>query len=278
MPKAEARQNEDEAGIVDRATRVIIAKNRQSDRPLLLALETSGQCGSIALVAPGRCLAEYSLNSSLTHSRRLLSDLQNLLIDSGFSLNDLDGLAVSLGPGSFTGLRIGLGTAKGLAMATGLPLLGIPTLDSLAAQLPFNNELICPLIDARKKEVFAALYQRRPGGALQRITDYLAIAPNNLAKRITAPTVFIGDGILAYHDLLNEQLGENAAFAPTTIYFARAAAIGMLAQDRWQSQDFMDPLLATPLYVRASEAEVNLRTTPRPATELLLGAGTVVAK
>jgi len=249
------------------------AKNQPPAKPLLLALETSGPCGGIALVTPGRCLAEYSLNSPLTHSRRLLAGLQELLHATGVTLGDLDGLAVSLGPGSFTGLRIGLGTAKGLAMATGLPLLGIPTLDSLAAQLPFTSELICPIIDARKKEVFAALYQRQPGGKLQRITDYLAIAPARLAERLHAPTIFIGDGILAYQDLLYAKLGNTAAFAPTTLCFARAAGIGMLALDQWQAKNFMDPSRAIPLYVRASEAEVNLRKNPE--AEIDPGSGTI---
>jgi tRNA threonylcarbamoyladenosine biosynthesis protein TsaB len=233
-------------------------KTRQPAKPLLLALETSGQCGSIALVTPERCLAEYSLNSPLTHSRRLLAGMQDLLNAAGFTLEDLDGLAVSIGPGSFTGLRIGLGTIKGLAMATCLPLITIPTLDGLAAQLPFATGHICPIIDARKKEVFAAIYQRQAGGELQRTTDYLAIAPARLAERIQAPTIFIGDGILPYQELFQDKLGSKAIFAPTALYFARAASIGMLALDRWQSQDCIDPHRAVPLYVRASEAEVNL--------------------
>lgn len=251
-----------------------VAQGKQV-QPLLLALETSGQCGSTALVTPGRCIAEYSLNSPLTHSRRLLAGLQTMLDDAGFTLGDLDGLAVSIGPGSFTGLRIGLATAKGLALATGLPLLGIPALDSLAAQLPFTSAQICPIIDARKKELFAALYQRQPEGELLRRSDYLAIAPDRLAERITVPTIFIGDGILAYHDLLHAKLGNNATFAPTALCFARAAAIGMLALDRWQGQDFMDPLLAIPLYVRASEAEVNLQSKQKPDANLVFQAGTI---
>lgn len=242
-----------------KAGKVNSPKKGAWEKPLLLAMETSGPCGSIALVTPGRCLAEYSLNSAITHSRRLLASLADLLDDADFAWGDLDGLAVSVGPGSFTGLRIGLSTAKGLAMATGLPLLGIPTLDSLAAQLACTTKLICPIIDARKKEVFAALYQQQEGRELQRITDYLTITPTNLATHINAPTVFIGDGIHAYKDLFLDQLGERATFAPTTIYFARAAAIGMLALERWQAKEFMDPLRAIPLYVRASEAEVNLQ-------------------
>lgn len=233
-----------------------------STNSLILAVETSGSCGSVALVAAGGCLGEYSLQSSRTHSRRLLSAIERLLKACEVEWSQLAAMAVGLGPGSFTGLRIGLSSVKGLALATGKPLLGVSSLDALAAQCPFFPGPICPLIDARKQEVFAAFYQPNNSPLLPepvRQGDYLALPPAELATRITTPTLLLGSGAELYRDLLAEQLGDLAIFAPPALFFPRAAAVGHLALAKLQRRELLDPASAVPLYVRASDARLPSR-------------------
>ncbi len=224
---------------------------------MILALETSGLCGSVALVTENFCISEYSLQSKLTHSKRLLAAIDWLLGEAEVSWDQIDGIGVSLGPGSFTGLRIGLSTAKGLAMAAGIELLGVPTLDGLASQLAFAPKLICPVLDARKNQIYTALYRTQPDTTIEKISDYLVISPEELAQKITEPTIFVGEGLMVYGDFLRERLGELAHFAPGETFFARAAAIGMLAITKWHRREFLPLADAAPIYVRASDAELQ---------------------
>ena len=229
------------------------------NHPIILTLENSGMCGSIAITASGVCLAEYSLTSEVTHSKRLLSSLEFLMQEARVDWPDIDAIAVSLGPGSFTGLRIGLTTAKGLAMATGKKLIGVSSLDGLAVQLQDSNKLICPAIDARKKQVYAALY-RNTDQRCKRISPQLAISPQDLANQIKEPVIFIGDGGVLYKEIFTDKLGDLAHFALPELHFPRAAAIGSLALCKWLVNDFLDPISATPIYVRPSDAEMLLKS------------------
>jgi tRNA threonylcarbamoyladenosine biosynthesis protein TsaB len=229
-------------------------------RPIMLALETATMCGSVALVAENRCLAEFSLQTGETHSRRLLAGVDRILQETGIDWPDVDAVAVSLGPGSFTGLRIGLATAKGLAMAGGAKLIGVGTLDGLAAQLYAAGEvLICPVLDARKKEVYCSFYRCDSLGIPRRLEEYLVISPEALCARIAEPVVLLGDGAELYGDLFREKLVDLLRMPPANVYFPRAAAIGLLALDKWQQKEFLDPAAAEPIYIRPSEAELHLR-------------------
>lgn len=226
-------------------------------QPLILALELSTMCGSIALVCPDLCLYEQSLFSNRTHSKRLIQQIDGAFSESGLSLNDIDAIAVSLGPGSFTGLRIALGTVKGLAMALKKMVIGVPTLDALAHQLPIIPEQICPILDARKREVYTALYKYDSHGKLLKLSRYQVISPETLASELDEPTLFIGDGISIYQTIFTEKMGDLARFCPQELYFPRASSIGMLALDKYEKEDFLDTAAATPIYVRASDAELN---------------------
>lgn len=241
-----------------------ITKDLTQQPPLILAVENSGMCGSIALVSGSHCIAEQSLLSKLTHSKRLLVTLERVMAECQVTWEQIDAIAISLGPGSFTGLRIGLSTVKGLALATSIPLIGVPTLDGLASQFTFTAMPVCPILDARKNEVYTALYQTDENGLMQRRSEYLVIPAVELAEQITEPTVFAGDGITVHGDLLREKLGDLAVFAPEQLYFAKASSIGFLALSRWQKKEFLDPAGCIPLYVRASDAELNLRKAALP--------------
>src|SRR5512142_2379760 len=124
----------------------------------VLGIETSTKTGSVAVVSDKAVIAQYSLNIEITHSERLMSTVDRVLKDTGIALSQLDGFAVATGPGSFTGLRIGVSTVKGLAFATGKPVAAVPTLFALAWNVPHAAWPVCPLLDARKKEVYAAVY------------------------------------------------------------------------------------------------------------------------
>ena len=226
--------------------------------PLLLALETTGMCGSVALVADGYCVGEFSLQTKVTHSRRLLTAIDHLLLQAECELDAVCGIAVSLGPGSFTGIRIGLSTAKGLSMAMGKPLLGVSTLDAFAGQFSHLDKPLCVVLDARKKEVYAAFYECLADGTVRRTSDNLVLPPAQLAASITVPTVMAGDGVLLYRDLFLSSLADKALLVDATSCFPRAAAVGKAAWPRWQRQEFMEPALAAPLYIRASDAELHL--------------------
>ena len=242
-----------------------------ADNTLVVALETSGSCGSVALVDRLGSIGECSLQSGKTHSRRLLAMVERIMDECEVQWPQIAGVAVGLGPGSFTGLRIGLSCAKGLALATGKPLVGISSLDGLAVQLAGWKLPICPMIDARKKEVFAAFYHpasmqlsmmpqevesmisRAPG----RHGPYLALPPEELAGLITTPTLLLGSGAQLYRELFLAELGELALFAPPQLFFSRASAIGLLARERLLKGERHDPAGLTPIYVRDSDAKLS---------------------
>lgn len=224
----------------------------------LLALETATPAGGAALLDGDRVVAEYTLNILATHSERLMAIVDRLLSDSGWEIDRLEGLAVSVGPGSFTGLRIGVSTAKGLAMALGIPVVAVPTLDALAHALPFTSDLICPILDAKKGEVYTSLY-RWQGEHAVREWEYLALTPEALCRRLSGPVVFVGDAIAPFGELLTAALGPRARFAPPAHRLPSPARVALLGHSRLVAGQTVDPAALTPLYIRPSEAELRRR-------------------
>jgi tRNA threonylcarbamoyladenosine biosynthesis protein TsaB len=226
--------------------------------PVILAIETATICGSIGLFTNNKCLAEYSLQTGETHSRRLLAGVDWVMQETGLDWSDIDAVAVSLGPGSFTGLRIGLATAKGLAMASGAKLIGVGTLDGMAAQLfAAGNILICPVLDARKREVYCGFYRCDEQGIARRQGKWWVISPETLCERIKEPVVLFGDGVVVYKDVFRERLADRLRMVPPGLSFPRAATVGMLAAEKWQQNVFLDPAATGPIYIRPSEAELH---------------------
>jgi tRNA threonylcarbamoyladenosine biosynthesis protein TsaB len=225
----------------------------------LLAVETSTRTGALALVDGGRVCAESRLDVAATHGERLLPAIDALLGAAGASLAGVDGFAVALGPGSFTGLRIGVATVKGLAFATGRPVVGIPTLDALAWSLPFAANPVCPVLDARKGEVYTALY-RTAEGRLEVLAPARAVAPGMLARDLDGahpgPVIFVGDGVWTYGGLLAEHLGARARLAPPGLRLPSAASLADLGLAALAAGVRHDPASLVPIYVRPSEAEL----------------------
>ena len=223
----------------------------------ILAIDTSTPVGSIALTEGELLKAQHILNISATHNQRLLPGIDRILEDTGWTLDDLDALAVSLGPGSFTGLRIGLSVIKGLAWARGKPLAGVPTLDALAANVPFVPYPICPVLDARKGEIYTALYRLNDEQVVEKFTPYMALKPEKLADLISEKTVFVGDALLSYGDRLASRLGDRLLQAPPHLNVVHASSVAWLAWRMLQLGRHEDVSSCTPLYVRPSEAELS---------------------
>ncbi|NOX97985.1 MAG: tRNA (adenosine(37)-N6)-threonylcarbamoyltransferase complex dimerization subunit type 1 TsaB [Nitrospirae bacterium] len=227
----------------------------------ILGIETSTRTGSVALVQGEGVIAEYTLNSKETHTARLMPMIDHILKDAHLTIRQMDAVAVSLGPGSFTGLRIGIATAKGLCLALRKPLIGISTLDALAHNIGHTSQLICPLLDARKGEVYTAIYRYRLPGKKQRLEKLskdMVLSLDKLLSKINASTVFLGDVFDSYRDLIGKRLGKKASFAPPALNFPRAANVAVLGLEKLQSGE-EEPGLSEiePLYVRRPEAEVQ---------------------
>lgn len=224
---------------------------------LALGIETGTWMGGVALVddAAG-VLMEQCIYSRSSHSERLLPAIEKIFAETGKRLEDCDCVCVSVGPGSFTGLRIGIATAKGLAYAAGKPVIGISTLEILARGLPFINVPLCPVIDARKKELFACLYEWH-NLELVSLGPEMAVKPACLIKKIVKPTVFVGDGVQVYGDMLKRELKEKAIFAPGVFNFPRASILAESGLWRLAKKKVSTPDDIVPVYIRASEAEIN---------------------
>jgi tRNA threonylcarbamoyladenosine biosynthesis protein TsaB len=231
---------------------------------LVLGVETSTLQGGVALVGEDRLVSEFLLNVEVTHSERLLPAIDRMLRDAGVGLDAVSGIAVSIGPGSFTGLRIGLSTVKGLAYASGIPVVGVPTLEALAWSVPFAAVQVCPVLDARKHEVYAALF-RFERGVLKRLMEDTAVAPEALCSRIRKPTLFLGDALPVYGELFRRLLGDRMLIPPLANRGARPACVAELGRRRLERGERESADTLVPRYLRPSEAELRRARTSRSA-------------
>jgi len=222
---------------------------------LIFGIESSTKTGSVAIVSEVGVIAQYSLNIEVTHSERLMSTVDRVLKDTALTIADINGFAVAIGPGSFTGLRIGLATVKGLALATNKPVAAVPTLQALAWNLPYAAYPICPLLDARKNEVYAAMY-RFDGNALVYLMAEAVISLSKLADRISEKTLFTGEASHLFRDDIEKIVGDRALFAPPSAILPSAATVAEIGLAMINSGKKADPDSLTPMYLRRPEAEV----------------------
>jgi tRNA threonylcarbamoyladenosine biosynthesis protein TsaB len=224
----------------------------------ILGLDTSTSCASLGIIADDEVVAEYALHREETLSAGLLPAIEALLAEARLDLHEIDGIAVSLGPGSFTGLRVGLSAVKGLALAVARPVAGVPTLDALACNLPFTPYRICPLLDARKGEIYTALYKNGAGGHVEQLTPYQVLSPSALIEQLPhQETVFLGDGVEVCRELLVERLAEKAFFAPLHLGFLRGTTVAEFGLKRIRRGESDDISSLVPIYVRPSDAEIK---------------------
>lgn len=223
----------------------------------ILGMDTSTSCGSVGLIEDKKVVSEYLLNAAVTHSERLLGAIEFVLREARCRIDQIEGWAIALGPGSFTGLRIGVSTVKGLAFASGKPVAGISTLDVLASQIAVTSHLICPILDARKKEVYTAFYRYGEGGSLMRQSEYMAIPPEDLVKKIKEQTIFLGDGVKTYGDFLLNCLPSLAIFPPPPFHVSHGSTVAALGMELLRKGKQLDLSAFSPIYIRPSEAEIR---------------------
>ena len=227
---------------------------------IILAVDTASTSCSVSVVDGTSVLSEYMVNHKDTHSRFVMEMIHTMLAACRLRASDLDGIAVTTGPGSFTGLRIGLSTVKGLALAIDKPVVGVNSLEVLARQVggPGSYPLVCPMMDARRSEVYAAVY-RFLDGKMTCESAPRAVRPEKALQNITEPCIFGGDGAVAYRDLITSTLPELAIVADGGDQFIRAATIGRMAVERFMARDIDDLDALKPVYLRQSDAEKNLQ-------------------
>ncbi len=228
---------------------------------LVLGIDTSTLVCSAALAKENRIVGEFTLQNKKTHSQRLMPLIASLMESCDLNPGDLEGIAVSSGPGSFTGIRIGVVTARALSQALRIPLVGIPTLDVLASQFFYTEALVCPLLDARRGEVYTGVY-RSTGGRMERVTENMTVPLQQLLDYLKEKTeekvIFLGDALDKYNDFLRETMGSRACFAPPSLRVNRGALTAQLGLDRiCPETDRKNYLNLKPLYLRRSEAEVK---------------------
>lgn len=223
----------------------------------ILAVDTSTNVASAAILEDQTIIGEYNCNRGKTHSQRLMPMVQHLMETTGLTVNDIDAFSASIGPGSFTGLRIGVTTIKAMAFAAEKPVISVHTLDALAYNLPFAENLICPMIDARNNQVFTAIY-RFIGDKLERLTDYVGIPVTELAdilRKMEGDTVFLGDACNMHRDYFVSELGNRVKIAPPGTALAKASSVAILAGKAYSEGKLESCYDMVPFYLRKSQAE-----------------------
>lgn len=228
----------------------------------VLAIETSTYSGSIAVAGEDRLLGEYFLNMGPSHSEKLVPSIDRLLGELGMDKKELSGIAVSAGPGSFTALRVGISTAKGLAFSLDLPVVSVSSLELLAMNLPFSPYPVCPVIDARRGEVYCAVFRTESGSPV-RVTEDAPLTPADLSRIIKEKTIFIGEGALLYKDFLEDNHCESglagAVFCPPYMGYPRASALACYGAGRLRDGVSEDVTLLSPAYLRKPDAELTAK-------------------
>lgn len=235
----------------------------------VLAIDSSGLTATVAVVEDTQTVAEYTINYKKTHSQTLLPMIDEVVKMTELDLNTIDAIAVAGGPGSFTGLRIGSATAKGLGFALNKPLIHVPTVDGLAYNVYGCEDIICPIMDARRNQVYTGIYTfskkagTKEGSNLvepvfQVIKMQMAVSIEELAERLNRyrrPVVFLGDGVPVYENILAEKLTVPYSFAPAYMNRQRAAVVGTLGIQYYKAGKFETAEEHRPDYLRVSQAE-----------------------
>ena len=223
----------------------------------ILSIETSTMLGGVAIIdETAGLIAETRLNVKTTHSERLMTAVNNTLIQSEMDLDAIDAFAVAIGPGSFTGLRIGLSTVKGLSYATGKPVVTVPTLEAFAWNFHYSAYPVCLMLDARKSEVYSAVYIWEDN-SFRTVIDCVSIKPEALLEKLQGKVLFAGEGVLLYKENIIGIMRERAFFAALDKMVPSPANVAMLGMAKAKRREFAEISQAVPAYVRKSEAEVK---------------------
>lgn len=223
----------------------------------ILAIDSSGLVATVAILEEDNMLAEYMINYKKNHSQTLLPMLDEIVKQLDFELETIDAIAVAAGPGSFTGLRIGSATAKGLGLALQKPIIPIPTVDGIAYNMCGVSQVVCPLMDARRNQVYTGIYEFQENTLLT-IQPQEAVAIEEVVGQINhlgRPVIFLGDGVPVQKDTIAELVKVPYSFAPAHMARQRAGALGALAFQYYVQGRVEDAREHNPDYLRLSQAE-----------------------
>ena len=221
----------------------------------VIGIETSGSIGSVAVCNDDTIVGKKTFGKQLNHGKEIVSSLKAIFDEIKWEPNDVDLIAVSIGPGSYTGLRIGITCAKTLAYGLGKPLIDVPTLDALAENVRDDVKNLCPVIDARRNKVYACIYTRNDTER-NRITDFLIISPEKLLDILPEPVLLFGNGVAPYKDIFAQK---KAIIANDDgLGIADAVTVARLGLKRYEQGKRCEINLLAPLYLRRSEAEERL--------------------
>ena len=223
----------------------------------LLAIDTSTKFLSVAIANDGDILASVRDTGEMQHSSQLVPSIDRTLKKCNLKLKDVDAIALSIGPGSFTGLRIGVATCKGINLALGIPIVSVPTLDAIAYNFIKGNEkILCPLIDAKKQKLYTCFYAKsfRTLG-LKRITDYILTDIEGFLKMVDKPTMVFGDGVKLYLDYLKKNSYIDIVDGD---WFPKAEVVAKLGLEKARKRKFENPDKLVPLYLHSKYCQVRV--------------------
>ena len=224
----------------------------------LLAVDTSGLVASVALLVDDRILAEYSVDYKKTHSETLMPMINEIVHITELDLKELDAIAIAGGPGSFTGLRIGSATVKGMAEVLEIPIVSVPTVDAMAMNLWGTDDYIVPIMDARRNQTYTGIYEIDRNGRLLTKLEQCAISIEELAEEINRlghPVIMLGDGVDRFMENMDELLKVEHRYAPAGMNRQSAASLARLAQQYYSEGKYTGAEEHTPVYLRKSQAE-----------------------
>jgi tRNA threonylcarbamoyladenosine biosynthesis protein TsaB len=225
---------------------------------MILAINTSTKQSCLALMnVKGEVISEYLLSSKAKNFNDFMPMLVSMIDTCGFKIEDLKAICIAIGPGSFTGLRVGLSTAKGLAHTLNIPTIGVSGLEALAAQLPYTLLPVCPMISSRRDEVFLSLYQWDRKQGQQKVINETAVRLRDLGSVINTPTIFIGNDFNKQKDIIERTLREMAFFAPSYLWNLKAASVGAIGLERYLRNDTDDIRDLVPTYLRPPDIRPN---------------------
>lgn len=225
---------------------------------MILAINTSTIQFSLALLEEDETVvAEFLISPGSKNFKNFMPSIHSFLTISKVDIQDLEAIIVAIGPGSFTGLRVGLASAKGMAQGLEIPLIGVPTLEAMAVQLPFTTYPICSMIDSRKGEVFASLFRWKDNHTLVKIKEDISLKILDLISVVNDTTIFLGNNFGHQGHLVKQIFGQKALLAPAHLWALKASAIGSLGMKRFLENDFDDLQDLVPAYLRSPDIRPN---------------------
>jgi tRNA threonylcarbamoyladenosine biosynthesis protein TsaB len=220
---------------------------------LTLAFDTSSRTAAVAVLRDDTILDESIINTGLNHSEMLMPEIDYALRQVRIKISDINLFACTLGPGSFTGLRIGVSTLKGLMLATGTPAAGVSSLAAVVLNLGTTSKLICSMIDAGRGQVYVAYFKYNDENILQQISEEKAVNPQEIINNTDKNTLFVGDGVIKYADII-KNIKSEVSIASDLQNYIRASAVGILGRKKFAEKDLLDASTLVPIYLRSADA------------------------